>query len=1075
MVDAIRPQAPLPLPEPEPEPEPLPTLAELRRAQQSLEPPASTPPVIATPVAPAKPALPPLEQARADVSLARQVQRQARMDAGFSDTSGQGRATLIAAEDSLTQAELGLARLDPGHVITPTRVDAFVRRAPEQQQTITEYQASRVVNAGANGGIENLRGNLANAVEGVRLEQAYGPFEDKPSQVDLNNAVEGELAVLTNAKLFAMNAPPEARRALTDQIIQQYGNDVLARYQDDPALAQPLREAIDSFRADRWVQDATTTASAAKQPADQVQQLTASLNQVPAELQPRLTTFVLGTPQTTRLLSQATQWAAQPAIANGDARATGDRFAQLAAQPMPAIVRDELLRTGAQAISADFAANSPGFAGLDRMQTLLTDLCNDPDGRALGQALVPELATVVRNNRALAAPGEVARDIPVTMSVTAAVRNGEDPALAIELARQFAATGDTYGARTVMSAVESGFDQLLGNAPDDAIGDLNASLKLIDGTQRLNGSLPDRRAAIDGFYAGDKEARASRDQVGDYGAAVFNSFAQLNDLPPALQATLDSPGFVDASGRTIDLGITSDPAAVRSEMLAETFKDPLVMQSIEVALERDPSLLGGDAAQSFISGLGDAGLGDQHLAVKAPNVIDVPDPLGDAGDITEQNADITKALDPARDFAARVGEKWVSNMINTQIGEKTAGLDLNDVSANTVDPTGATTTNVAQLQERLRTKIASMPDSFYRGLGVPRTAFEEALRITDANLPQAGDTTAEIAEKLGRINAGLNGLADGSGNNLTEDTSIMRKLRLVGNAAPAAALVDSLTQLAGEPDLGNSLTFVGELANVTKAGAESLVALGVGAQDGKLAFLAGQHATGWSSLTNKALGAVGLLGDGVKVFQSTAEGKYGKAALELVGLSGAAIPIFVSGGPATLIGGGLVVGSMLAVNQYEHVEASNRFDTAATRELLTKLGLESDAADSLADQSANGHSPVDLLTFYASSRGLTPEQTRTWINNIDATRVDGGKSPLDLLRDNLHLTLDAIDGDPSKLPATDPNSDTDFLDHSEVSGGYRGGRIKNGETLIREGNRAPESMQQIDQMLDVLGIARPGA
>ncbi len=874
--------------------------------------------------------------------------------------------------------------------------------------------------------LEMQRPAVDRAVGLVQQEQALGPFEDRPAQVDLNEAVAGELAIQTNAELRVRQVPPGQLQAETDRMIRSYGDALLARYGSDPALAAPIRDAIDRYRAERWVQDATTVANAAPTPEASATGLVESLQALPPELQHRLPTHVLDTAQTTRLLTDAAKWATEPAAG----AETAERLGGLLSQPMPDIVRDELVRTGTDNIVASYANNPDPLVTLGNAQQLIGGLRANPNTRAIADDVATALASNLRDGRPLAEPGMPSRETEFQFAIGDAIAQGGDPAFALELARQYAEAGDTYGAQAIFSAAAQGYERLRNSPPEDAMGRHGRTMDFLSQIVQGAATPEAAQAAIDAFYAGDPEAAAARDAVARYGAQLISASAQFGTLSPELQAALDVGGLVAPDGTVMPLDGAPDPSSALREGFMEAFEDPGVRMAVDVALEQNPELLDGQLGENFISSLG---------VVHA-----------------------SKLGDQVREFVTRLSGNFVDRVINSEIAALRAGIDPTD------------RTGPGQLKQRLQARLATMPDEVYNGLGVSRSSFERALGIIDGNLPTPADSVAVTVAKLQRIDEQLRGITGLPGDLLQDDSAGMRALRSLGAAAGAVALGDALREAIANPDAQAYVSLMSEVANMSKSSAETLVALNRANPAGIFGFLAGQsetHAVA-SRAANRVLGIVGAAGDAANIIESlTAKGgpDYAKAGLYSLGLAGTGLMAVSSTALAAGVGAPLVIASVLGVAQYEHVQQSNEFDHAGTRQALEAMRFDKDAADSLADQSGEGYSAVAPLFAYGEARGLTPEQTRNWINGI-ATRVNGAPSKLDLLRDNLHHTLDEINGDLSQLPATDPEADAQFLAMAQARG--RGGTVTS-EDLILDGNRAPMSMRQIDDVLQVLGIAPP--
>jgi hypothetical protein len=137
--------------------------------------------------------------------------------------------------------------------------------------------------------------------------------------------------------------------------------------------------------------------------------------------------------------------------------------------------------------------------------------------------------------------------------------------------------------------------------------------------------------------------------------------------------------------------------------------------------------------------------------------------------------------------------------------------------------------------------------------------------------------------------------------------------------------------------------------------------------------------------------------------------------------------------------------------------------------------LSPEASKTLVDQSGEGFSPVLLLLKYAEMKGYKLDQEAdlqkfvSWLNAIPQDK-------LATLRDNLHHTLDAQNGDISKITTT-AGDDTRYTDPQQLNRRAQSVSGKAAITLpsvadkIKSGDASPQSVAQIDVALRQLGIA----
>ncbi|HET8791153.1 MAG TPA: hypothetical protein VFM75_08070, partial [Modicisalibacter sp.] len=188
------------------------------------------------------------------------------------------------------------------------------------------------------------------------------------------------------------------------------------------------------------------------------------------------------------------------------------------------------------------------------------------------------------------------------------------------------------------------------------------------------------------------------------------------------------------------------------------------------------------------------------------------------------------------------------------------------------------------------------------------------------------------------------------------------------------------------------------------------------------------------------------------------------AGLNVAVAGGVGYSIFGSSSLAGPIGFGIATVATLGLFAWDgiqNVQHNNRFQTPTTAEFLSHAGFNEEAAQALSDQSGEGYSPVPLLMHYGDLQGLTPEQTVAWINGIAGG--DNGPAKLAALRDNLHNTLDEINGDISQFPATADNDDLQIWDTQQRP------------HFAAVGEAQPESAAQLEPILAALDIVSPEA
>jgi hypothetical protein len=408
----------------------------------------------------------------------------------------------------------------------------------------------------------------------------------------------------------------------------------------------------------------------------------------------------------------------------------------------------------------------------------------------------------------------------------------------------------------------------------------------------------------------------------------------------------------------------------------------------------------------------------------------------------------------------------------TDRGRKLAEEAMTQIVRRTVLPTfGNLNPNDPASIERARAGIASLQTGpAAKLLGIPEDEFKKALKAVDEALPAPGDTEAQMVQKLKDLDSKLTDTNNGM-KSFKNTTVPGQMLRLIGLAAVGVGLASTLSR-TGEDPLMKFKVFI-DAAGVSQRSIELLN----GFQQIKPDSLAVKHFGSSSTTAAKWLGAVGASFDLVLATRSYMGGDWQMGTLQVAAGAGGILAAFGTGSMAGPVGlvivGAAVVGQMLLSNTRE----SNIYMTDTSKRFLEHSQLSPETAKALVDQSGEGYSPVPLLVKYAEMKGYKLDETAdrerfvNWLNAIP-------QEELATLRDNLHHTLDGLDGDVSGFPATaadDTNyTDKEKLNHRTQSTSGRAAVSRPSlADKINAGNASPQSVAQIDVVLRELGIAVP--
>lgn len=425
--------------------------------------------------------------------------------------------------------------------------------------------------------------------------------------------------------------------------------------------------------------------------------------------------------------------------------------------------------------------------------------------------------------------------------------------------------------------------------------------------------------------------------------------------------------------------------------------DPAAQTAISMALRQRPELAAGQAGQDLVDTFADLGVTGDDSPVAVSLV---------GAYLRENVMDQTAQIDLADPASLQRARAQITDALNN-----------NPQLAQVLDVTPEQLNDVAAALTDLVPDPASGIDAFEYANNVARNSnnafdkLDEALgRNTPFNLGFRMSAVAIVGSGL--VNAGVN---------FAEDPTLRNGMEVLLESARVG--VDSAQLAAAMRDLpADSRTVTG-----LKAAGRFVHVLGAG--------MAGVDAL-------SRLGQGDLVGAGLN---ATVAG-------------GVSYAVFGSSAWAGPIGFGVAAAATLGLFVYDGIRStqhSNRFQTDEATAFLADSEVFSDeAAQVLTDTSSESHSPVPILLEYGRLRGLNAEQTVDWINSIDSDRLAA-------LRDNLHHTLDEIDGDLGRFGDTH-DDDEWFVRDTEQRPWF-----------ARSGVSRPESATQVDAILEALEIDLP--
>lgn len=433
------------------------------------------------------------------------------------------------------------------------------------------------------------------------------------------------------------------------------------------------------------------------------------------------------------------------------------------------------------------------------------------------------------------------------------------------------------------------------------------------------------------------------------------------------------------------------------DTLRTMLEDPAAQTAISMALRQRPELASGQAGQDLVDTFAELGVTGD----------DNPMAVSLVGAYLRENVmDPTAQIDLANPASLQAARDQITDALNN-----------NPQLAQVLDVTPEQLDDVASALVDLVPDPASGIDEFQYANNIARNA---------------NNAFDKLDEAVGR------------------NTPFNLGFRMSAVAIVGSGLVNSSVNFAEDPTLRNGMDV---LLNSARVGVDS-------AQ-----LVAAMRNLPASSPTVSALKGAGrfvhVLGAGMAGVDALArlgEGDLVGAGLNATVAGGVGYAVFGSSAWAGPIGFGVAAAATLGLFVYDGIRStqhSNRFQTEeATAFLADSEVFDDEAASVLTDTSGEAHSPVPILLEYGRLRGLDTEQTIDWINSIDPDRLAA-------LRDNLHHTLDEIDGDLSRFGETH-DDDEWFTRDTEQRPWF-----------AASGESRPESAVQVDAILQVLEIDPP--
>lgn len=437
------------------------------------------------------------------------------------------------------------------------------------------------------------------------------------------------------------------------------------------------------------------------------------------------------------------------------------------------------------------------------------------------------------------------------------------------------------------------------------------------------------------------------------------------------------------------------------ELIAETLNDTHAQLAITTALQGNPALTAGAAGQQLLGFFTSTGF-----------------------------ASNAKLSDQARKLVSEVATAHVQSTLLARVGE-----------FDPADP--------ASVQRATAAIHSLRSPELARAWGVSEDALDSALVKLSQTMPVAGETAELAAARLRSFDMALGGIKG-----FDKTTLAGQLLRGAGLALAGVGVLASAERAGLDPSLRNNLRVLVDAAGLGQKGAELLAGLTKADSQSTLGRLGG-------SAASKFLGVVTAAMDVWSAAEAFGNGDIPSGVLYGVGAGGGLLAAFGSGSLAGPIGIGLVVVSVVGLAIWNGQKEANKnepdSDGGTSMRFLQHAGFTEAAARELCDQTGDGVSPVPVFERYAELKGvdLSDNADRQrfvdWINAMPPER-------LAVLRDNLHNTLDELEGDAGRLQATADDDEWVLADTPQRP------------WFAMSGVAEPESAAQIDAVLEVLEL-----
>jgi len=395
---------------------------------------------------------------------------------------------------------------------------------------------------------------------------------------DVYTAVRNEIGPQVDAANRGI--PPEFQTPKAAQITS-YGNVILRRNPNDPVTRGVLKDAIKDYQVQRKADDLIPGFYGNFTPKEKLDSLALSLKGQPPEVVAR----VMQNPTVQKWLQDAQSWIAEPYKGMSDQRAQTDGAAALEASQRLADITADLPPQYAARIVQQSMPTIQKITSQERVYgnpTTFTNMSKVVDSLGDGpqaQALTAQIAKAY-GNQAYRWSSQFNGD------VTKALDQGASPKLALAVAEQLKADGETDAADEIMGGILHGIQDLQQRVKKDA-GEYTEQTKDLTW---LAANSKDKLTP-------EQYQKAINQYIASQGQGWQDKLNEIsNNMTSDVKTLGQDVGVLEGAPEDLKQAFSDKFDAVKT-----LIGDEQVKGATDFAMSRDPSIFAGDAGDKFAS------------------------------------------------------------------------------------------------------------------------------------------------------------------------------------------------------------------------------------------------------------------------------------------------------------------------------------------------------------------------------------------------------------------------------------------------------------------------------------------